>query len=75
MLALPASHQRGLCYVPASSSIIQHTMIYSVFLLLCCFCTSVVVGTRGCQPRSVGHPGWGMEGARLVPAHARSQGW
>lgn len=47
----------GLCYVPASSSIIQHAMIYSPFLPLCCFCTSVVVGMRGCQPGSVGHRG------------------
>lgn len=41
-------HTHSQCYVPASSSIIQHTMIYSLFLLLCCFCTSVVVRMRGC---------------------------
>lgn len=71
------NHTHTACaYVPASSSIIQHTMIYSVFLLLGCFCTNVVVGMGlGFQPGSARHPGWGREGARLMPAQAWSQGW
>lgn len=60
---------QGLCYVPASSSIIQHSMIYSALLLWCCLCTSVVVGELGVPAREHGAAwtGHGGEQARASP--------